>query len=66
MRKTHRDPVYDEWLAEEIRTSIGDARPGVPHDEVMAEMAAEIASLKAARREAGKGGPAKRSGFKGR
>ena len=37
---------YTAWLATEIRAAIDDPRPSIPHEEVMAEMEAEIARLK--------------------
>jgi hypothetical protein len=37
------------WLAAEIRESIDDPRPSIPHNEVMAEMEADIAALPAVR-----------------
>mgnify|MGYP001584573431 CR=1 FL=1 len=41
--------AYTKWLAAEIRESIDDPRPSIPHDEVMAEMEADIAALPAVR-----------------
>ena len=43
--------AYTQWLAAEIRESIDDPRPSIPHDEVMAEMEADIAALPAVRRK---------------
>ena len=37
---------YTAWLAAEIQAAIDDPRQSIPHEEVMAEMAAEIARLK--------------------
>ncbi len=37
---------YTRWLAAEIQAAIDDPRPSIPHEEVMAEMEAEIARLK--------------------
>lgn len=37
---------YTAWLAAEIQAAIDDPRPSIPHEEVMAEMEAEIARLK--------------------
>jgi hypothetical protein len=47
LRKAHQAAAYSEWLAAEIQDAINDPRPSIPHDEVMAEMKAEIASLAA-------------------
>lgn len=37
--------TYDKWLAAEIQAAIDDPRPNLSHDEVMAKMTAEIASI---------------------
>jgi plasmid stabilization system protein ParE len=34
--------AYEKWLREKVARSLGDPRPNVPHDEVMAEMRAII------------------------
>ena len=45
MRQAHEAAAYNQWLAGEIQSSIDDPRPSIPHDEVMAEMDADIAAL---------------------
>jgi len=45
MRGAHEAAAYNQWLAGEIQASIDDSRPSIPHDEVMAEMDADIAAL---------------------
>ena len=45
MRQAHEAVAYNQWLASEIHASIDDPRPNIPHDEVMAEMDADIAAL---------------------
>ncbi|CAD5202182.1 antitoxin [Pseudomonas sp. FEN] len=35
---------YDRWFRAKVQASLDDSRPNVPHDEVMAEMRALIAS----------------------
>ena len=45
MREAHKAAAYNQWLAAEIQASIDDPRPSIPHDEVMAEMGADIATL---------------------
>ncbi|MXS77959.1 hypothetical protein ABF87_08285 [Nitrosomonas sp. JL21] len=47
MRKAHQAAAYTEWLAAEIQESIDDPRPNISHDDVMAEMDADIAALMA-------------------
>jgi Stability determinant len=39
--------AYSEWLAVEIHQATADPRPNLSHDEVMAEMDADIAALAA-------------------
>jgi hypothetical protein len=34
---------YDRWFRERVQRSLDDPRPGIPHDQVMAEMEAIIA-----------------------
>ena len=29
---------YDRWFRAKVEASLADPRPGIPHDEVMAEM----------------------------
>ena len=45
MKQQRRD-AYTRWLAAEIQAAIDDPRPSIPHEEVMAEMEADIARLK--------------------
>lgn len=45
MRGAHEAVAYNQWLAGEIQASIDDPRPNFAHDEVMAEMDADIAAL---------------------
>ena len=45
MRGAHEAAAYNQWLISEIQASIDDPRPSIPHDEVMAEMDADIAAL---------------------
>lgn len=35
---------YDRWFRAKVQASLDDPRPNIPHDEVMAEMRALIAS----------------------
>jgi hypothetical protein len=50
MRNAHRAAAYNEWLSREIAASIEDPRSSILHDDVMAEMDADIAALPAARK----------------
>lgn len=34
--------AYDAWFRAKVEASLADGRPGVPHDEVMAELRAII------------------------
>lgn len=40
---------YTRWLAAEIQAAIDDPRPNIPHEEVMAQMDAQIARLREGR-----------------
>lgn len=40
---------YTRWLAAEIQSAIDDPRPSIPHTEVMAQMDAQLARLRADR-----------------
>lgn len=50
MRKAHEAAAYNHWLAAEIQESIDDPRPNISHDEVMAEMDADIEALQKKKR----------------
>lgn len=52
LRKAHEAAAYNEWLATEIQEAIDDPRPNISHDDVMAEMDADIAALMADRKPA--------------
>lgn len=45
--------AYDRWFRARIEASLADPRPGIPHDQVMAEMDAIIAEAER-RRQRGK------------
>jgi len=45
MRQAHEAAAYNHWLTAEIQASIDDLRPNLSHDDVMAEMDADIAAL---------------------
>lgn len=49
MRAAHQAAAYNKWLADEIRASIDDPRPSIPHAEAMDAMDAEIAAVLPAR-----------------
>lgn len=51
MREAHEAAAYNNWLASEIQASIDDRRPNLTHDEVMAEMDADIAALPATKKK---------------
>jgi len=45
MRKAHQAAAYSQWLAGEIQEAIDDPRPNLAHEDVMAELDAELAVL---------------------
>ena len=51
MREAHEAAAYTKWLAAGIQESIDDLQPSIPHEEVMAEMDADIAALPAVKRK---------------
>lgn len=53
MHEAHAAAAYNKQLADEIEKSIDDARPSIPHDEVMARMDARIARFHALNKLAG-------------
>lgn len=42
---------YQRWFRERVEASLADPRPGIPHDEVMAEMDALINDIEAEHRK---------------
>lgn len=52
MRKAHEAAAYNQGLVAEIQEAIDDPRPSIPHDEVMAEMDADITALVAEQKPA--------------
>ena len=38
---------YDRWFRAKVERSLADPRPGIPHDQVMAEMRRKLQYLKA-------------------
>jgi hypothetical protein len=42
---------YDRWFRERVEASLADHRPGIPHDEVMAEMDTLINEIEAQHRK---------------
>jgi len=38
------DAAYTEWLRAKVQEAIDDPRPGIPHEQVMAQMRAIIES----------------------
>lgn len=45
MREAHKAAAYNQWLNTEIQESIDDPRPNISHNEVMADIDADIAAL---------------------
>ena len=43
---------HDLWFRAQVRASLDDPRPSIPHDEVMAEMDAIIAEAEQRRNQA--------------
>jgi hypothetical protein len=45
MREAHAAAAYTKQLAAEIQAAIDDPRPSIAHDDLMAEMEADLAAL---------------------
>lgn len=43
---------YDRWFRAKVETAIADARPKLPHDQIMAEMEAIIVAAERRRHDA--------------
>ncbi len=43
---------YDRWFRAKVEASLADTRPGIPHDQVMAEMRQLLADKRLARKSA--------------
>lgn len=61
MRKAHQAAAYSGWLAGEIQEAVQGPGPNVSHDEVMAEMDAEVAALASGRKASGRKSSGKKS-----
>lgn len=44
---TEEAEAYDAWFRAEVEKALADPRPGIPHDQVMAELRAMIEAKKA-------------------
>ena len=44
-----QEASYTAWLKAKVQTSLDDSRPNIPHDKVMAEARALLASKKEVR-----------------
>ena len=42
---------YQRWFRERVEASLADPRPGIPHDEIMAEMDVLINDIEAQHRK---------------
>ncbi len=45
LKNAHKAASYMGWLTQQVQEAIDDPRPGIPHDEVMAEWEIERAAL---------------------
>lgn len=42
---------YDRWFREQVRSSLADPRPSIPHDEAMAKIEAILQAAERRQRE---------------
>lgn len=54
MRSAHQAAAYSQWLAAEIQDALDDPRPNISHDDLMAEIEADIAAMEAEHKPAKK------------
>lgn len=47
LRKAHKASAYADWLSAEIQSALDDPRANIAHDDVLAEIDADIARLEA-------------------
>lgn len=47
---TEEAEAHDRWFRAKVEASLRDTRPGIPHDQVMAEMDAMLAEAEQRRR----------------
>ena len=47
MENEERTQGYERWFLERVQEAMDEPRPGIPHDDVMAEMDAVIAAAEA-------------------
>lgn len=43
---TEEAEAYDRWFRDQVRSSLDDPRPSIPHDEAMARIRATIEAAK--------------------
>jgi hypothetical protein len=50
MRRAHEAAEHDRWFRAQVQAALDDPRPAIPHDEVMADLAATLDRLADGRR----------------
>lgn len=50
MKSAHKAAAYDKWLKAEVQEAIDDTSPTIPHNEVMKEVRAVIATARTVKR----------------
>lgn len=45
LKRAHEAAAYDKWFRAQVQEALDDPRPGIPHEQVKAEWAAERAEL---------------------
>lgn len=50
MKSAHEAAAYDKWLKAEVQEAIDDTSPTIPHNEVMKEVRAVIATARTVKR----------------
>jgi hypothetical protein len=57
LRKAHEAAAYNDWLASEVQEATDDPRPNLPHEDVVAEIDADIAAPAPGRKSAARRSP---------
>ncbi|WP_347259056.1 hypothetical protein [Methylocaldum sp.] len=50
LRQAHEAADHDRWFRAQVQAALDDSRPGIPHDDVMAELKATLDRLADSRR----------------
>ncbi|MHB1222311.1 MAG: type II toxin-antitoxin system RelB family antitoxin [Gammaproteobacteria bacterium] len=55
LKATHESAAYDKWFRAQVQEALDDPRPGIPHEQVMAETRALIDRIAAEKKTSNAG-----------